>query len=214
MRAVDYVDLGRYLHDVRESLNISIEQAAAMLNMRPRYLLDLENGKLDNLPGKAYIRGYIKNYSGFLQLDSNEVLEEYEKLLGGKRQEFFVPDAALHSTAPTLWIIGICLVGIGSIYGYWYSTFYDHAVARNSVTETPLVTPLSTVKIPADWGACIEAGDTACFLELQTKGKDPGKSETFAFIPPMPAQPQGAQPAPAEDQNAAPESSSSVEEDN
>jgi transcriptional regulator with XRE-family HTH domain len=196
MRAVDYVDLGRYLHDARESLNISLEQAAAVLNMRVRYLHDLESGKLDNLPGKAYIRGYIKNYSEYLRLDSTEVLQEYEKLLGRKGQDFFVPDNALNSAAPTRWIVWVCLAGIAAVYGYWYGSFYERGVIRNAVGDLPpLVAHESAVRMPQDWELCVNGDDMGCFLELQATNGIPKASEGFAFAPPV-AVLQAATPEP------------------
>lgn len=169
MRAVDYVDLGRYLRDVRESLHVTVEQAAVALHIRPRYLYDLESGSLDAIPGKAYLRGYIKNYAEFLQLDSREVLEEYEKLLGGSATpQYFVPQAGVHSNMPSRNILWLCTAGLAAVYGLWYFAIYDHTTVENIIQELPVDEAAgSDAKMDAGWQKCLDSSDEVCFFEQE-----------------------------------------------
>ncbi|MEI6730947.1 MAG: helix-turn-helix domain-containing protein, partial [Pseudomonadota bacterium] len=61
MQDSQYIDLGKYLKDVRESLNLSVEQIAADLNIRARYLIAIEEHNLGELPSGVYLLGYVKN---------------------------------------------------------------------------------------------------------------------------------------------------------
>ena len=45
----NYTDIGRYLRDSRESLNLHLEDVAHALNIRYRYLLAIEEGKFSTV---------------------------------------------------------------------------------------------------------------------------------------------------------------------
>lgn len=171
MKAADYVDIGHYLRDVRESLKVTVEQAAVILHIRPKYLYDLEKGDLSNMPGKAYIRGYIKNYAEYLMLDPAEVMAEYEKLFDGRAQKFFVPDNVTNHHVPSRGILWVSLIGVAALYGYWYFSVYDHTVVQNDVGETPL--ERETPKMSKQWEACLSSDDIGCFMELTGKSYIP-----------------------------------------
>ncbi len=56
------------LKEVREEKGYTIEQVADILKIRKQYLLDLEKGDLEDIPGKVYAEGYSKIYHEFLGL--------------------------------------------------------------------------------------------------------------------------------------------------
>lgn len=186
MQADDYDDIGRYLRDVRESLKVTVEQAARDLHIRPKYLHDLERGDLSALPGKAYIRGYVKNYAEYLRLDAQDVLATYEQLFGGSHaQKFFVPNAHTHQQVPSRGIIWLGLLGIVGVYGYWYFGIHEHAaVPLSTVEETKLE---QETQMPDDWSACLDSSDASCFLDMSGVKRLPDMKPPAVILPEMPA---------------------------
>lgn len=190
MRAVDYVDLGRYLRDVRESVHVSVEQAAIALHIRPKYLHDLENGNLDAMPGKAYLRGYIKNYAEYLQLDSREVLEEYEKLFGGHSPQYFVPQAGVHSNMPTRSILWLCTAGLVAVYAVWYFLVYDHTAVENKIEDIPMeASAPPAVTMDASWQKCLNSNNCSCFLDKVAKMQPDDLKSPLIHAVPVPGMP-------------------------
>jgi hypothetical protein len=47
------------------------------IKIRHKYLEAMENEDFGILPGKAYIKGFLKNYAGYLGLDAAEMMSQY-----------------------------------------------------------------------------------------------------------------------------------------
>ena len=70
---------GEKIREKRKELDISIEQAQKDTKIRKKYLLAIENDDYSQIPGLVYVRAFIKNYSSYLGLDPEEVMEEFER---------------------------------------------------------------------------------------------------------------------------------------
>ena len=57
------------LKEAREKAGYTIEEVAEKLNIRKQYIICLEEGKFDELPGKIYAEGYTKMYHELLGLE-------------------------------------------------------------------------------------------------------------------------------------------------
>lgn len=64
------------LKEAREIAGYSIEYVAEKLNIRKQYLIALEEGRLDAIPGKVYIEGYTKIYHKFLGIDCQSEIND------------------------------------------------------------------------------------------------------------------------------------------
>ncbi len=73
-----YRDIGQILATAREERRLSIAEVAQALHIRPRYLVALEEGALEKLPGFPYAKGYLKRYAIYLSLDRVEMLRRFE----------------------------------------------------------------------------------------------------------------------------------------
>lgn len=54
------------LRKAREESGYTIEEVAQKLNIRRQYIICLETGDLEGIPGTVYVKGYTKMYSEFL----------------------------------------------------------------------------------------------------------------------------------------------------
>jgi hypothetical protein len=76
--------IGAYLRAVRRRRRISIERAAEDTKIRAAFLMRMESDEFDFL-APAYVRGFLRSYARYLQVDAGPLLEEFEQRYGGGR---------------------------------------------------------------------------------------------------------------------------------
>lgn len=72
--------VGKYLKELRESKGVTLEEIAEETKIQKRYLEDLENDEFESLPGDAYVKGFIRNYSAAMNINSDEVMAIYKRM--------------------------------------------------------------------------------------------------------------------------------------
>ena len=85
------------LKQTRLDLGKTLNQVSLDLKIRKKYLIALEEEKLDVLPGEVYMKGYLKLYLDYLnikdrnaeQLEANKKYEK-EKLLSRDRNKVLI----------------------------------------------------------------------------------------------------------------------------
>ena len=70
-------DIGEKLKYTREKTGISIEEAAEDLNYKVSQLEDIENGNYKNFKDKFILKTIVSDYSKYLGLDSEEIIDEF-----------------------------------------------------------------------------------------------------------------------------------------
>ncbi|QGG48246.1 helix-turn-helix domain-containing protein [Heliorestis convoluta] len=66
------------LKETRERKGISLEQAERDTNIRKPYLIGLEEGDYDQLPGRVYTIGFLRSYGKYLGLDPEPLIQEFK----------------------------------------------------------------------------------------------------------------------------------------
>ena len=74
-------EIGEKLKEARESMGISIEEAAIDLKLRPTQIENIEDGNRESFKDVFYLKMFIKNYSKYLGLDYDEMVEEFNEYL-------------------------------------------------------------------------------------------------------------------------------------
>jgi cytoskeleton protein RodZ len=74
--------LGERLRVARENQGIGLAQAAVETRILQRYLVALEDGDFQHLPGDVYARGFVRNYAAYLSLPAEELIELYRRERG------------------------------------------------------------------------------------------------------------------------------------
>nr|MDH3163436.1 DUF4115 domain-containing protein [Bacillus licheniformis] len=72
-------ELGNRLKEAREEKGMSLDDLQATTKIQKRYLTALEEGNYDIIPGKFYVRAFIKQYAEAVGLDSEHLFEEFKK---------------------------------------------------------------------------------------------------------------------------------------
>jgi len=74
-------EIGEKLKEARESMGITIEEASQDLKLRPSQIENIEEGNKDAFKDIFYLKMFIKNYSKYLGLDYDEMVEEFNEYL-------------------------------------------------------------------------------------------------------------------------------------
>jgi len=80
-------DLTAIFRRHREERGLNINQVAEALCLSPKIITALETEQLDQLPEPPYVRGYLRSYAKFTEVDPSEMINTYEKLRGAKPNE-------------------------------------------------------------------------------------------------------------------------------
>ena len=68
------------LRTAREEKGYSLEQVARDTHIAKRYITAMESEDFSIFPGEPYVIGFLKNYSAYLGLNPNEVVNLYRNI--------------------------------------------------------------------------------------------------------------------------------------
>lgn len=71
------MEIGNALRNAREARGISLGDVEDAIKIRRKYLEAMENEQFDILPGKVYVKGFLKNYARYLGLDADRLAAMY-----------------------------------------------------------------------------------------------------------------------------------------
>jgi cytoskeleton protein RodZ len=149
---------GMILAHTREALGLSIDDVALQLKLAPRQVVAIERDDFASLPGRTFIRGFVRNYARLLKLDVDAVLEalpgehgappDRPPLAATARAIGEMPRDRAARPNVARWAIPVVLVAIVAV-----AAFYEFArppVARSPSTSAPpppAVPPTSAVPL-------------------------------------------------------------------
>jgi hypothetical protein len=135
--------VGETLRAQREKKGITLEQAASDTRIREKFLKALEDSDYQTLPGTVYTKGFLRNYTEYLELDTEELVVQFH-------QERDQPDAPRSFKpmnpimrrslifTPAVLVPVVVLAGIVLFVSYLYYQFVSFAVPpRIEVTDPP-----------------------------------------------------------------------------
>ena len=79
--------LGDILREEREKQNLTVKDVEIGTSIRALYISAIEESKYDVLPGEVYLKGFIKTYADFLNLDGSEMVDLYKKQQSDLKKE-------------------------------------------------------------------------------------------------------------------------------
>lgn len=87
-----YQEIGTLFRAARKSIPADLEQVSQALFIRAHYLRALEEGNFHELPGPAYVKGYMLAYANFLELDEEEILRRFQEIESDFRRGLYFPN--------------------------------------------------------------------------------------------------------------------------
>jgi cytoskeleton protein RodZ len=104
-------------------LGKDLQHIAQVLHIRYTYLVAIEDGRYEDLPGQAYAIGFVRAYADHLDLDGDEIVRRYKEESSGLQRKAALdfpiptPDSGIPSGVA---LLGAMVFGI-AVYGTWYA---------------------------------------------------------------------------------------------
>lgn len=175
-------DIGDYMRELREHFSLTQHDVSERLHIRVKYVVAMEQGLFDQLPGKVYARGYVHTYAEFLGLDADQVVERCfgEQLPREQILYVPVPASAVRRLIPRGWValggfMALALVMYTASDGVEES---EETVATSAVETVPesLLASMRTLVMPTTkTNDCFRGAPLGCYF---------GQSLTHTYVVP------------------------------
>lgn len=158
--------VGEILRRTRVYYNQSVDDVCAILRIRAAHLEAIEDGRIDDLPGRVYAFGFVRAYAEYLGLDGEQIVRLFKSQIGIQvvdRPDLHMPVAASESKSPNAVIVvgslAFLAVAIGGLV-FWGSQRQSGDVEVVDVHQIPPV-PQKMYEDVGDVGPFPRANETA-----------------------------------------------------
>jgi len=144
--------VGADLAAARERLGCGLAEMSAYLRIRQAYLVALEQGRIDRLPGNAYALVFLRSYATALGLDPDELSRRFkaEAAEVGRKPELAFPAPLPERGLPAGAVVLLGLVLVVGAYAGWYRLSGDGRLPSEAVAPVPArLAPLAEAPAPA-----------------------------------------------------------------
>ncbi|MFD1318350.1 helix-turn-helix domain-containing protein [Loigolactobacillus zhaoyuanensis] len=131
-------EIGQKLRDARIDKGYTLDDLQQITKIQKRYLIAIEEGNFEALPGDFYVRAFVKQYADTVGLDSEQLLDEFNDTIPQPQpQEHIEPNedknqvdtrtrTRNHDTGlarfsrylPTIIIVAVVVIIVGVIYAF------------------------------------------------------------------------------------------------
>ena len=117
---------GELLRQAREKAGISVDDIADRMKLPQSYISDLESSDYSNLPGLVFARGWVRNYANILELDSDELVDLFDRFTGDDRTETQQLKEGRAHFQPTPYVTSYIVwrPGTGDYHCRWYQLLW------------------------------------------------------------------------------------------
>ncbi|MEG0825926.1 MAG: helix-turn-helix domain-containing protein [Bacilli bacterium] len=74
-------EIGEKLKEARESMGVSLDEAAEDLKLRPSQIENIEEGNIEAFKDVFYLKYFIRDYSKYLGLKYEDMVDEFNEFL-------------------------------------------------------------------------------------------------------------------------------------
>lgn len=146
--------LGEQLRHAREQQGLTLSQVALETRILQQSLIALEEGTYDLLPGDVVVKGFIRNYSQYLGLPVDEMLELYRQDRGLSTPIRVVPASKMVSNRSyvlpsffgvffvTIALVGLTYVALSAVGRVGNPSLSNQSNAEAVMQQPPTPTPL------------------------------------------------------------------------
>ncbi len=132
-------DVAADLYQARVRRGVDLAVVADELRIHHEQLLALEEGRFDDLPGPAYVIGFLRSYAGYLELDADDLVRRFkdETAFRDSRPDLSFPPPQEEGRVPTGALIALSLALVAAAYGGWYYVANVDRVVAEKVPPVP-----------------------------------------------------------------------------
>lgn len=198
-------EIGAMLRRRREEVGQDLATISAVTHIRPIYLKAIEEGRRKDLPGTAYMIGYIRTYADYLGFDGNRLITDYHAELAGQRRapdKRVAPDEAAPVAlsqvqgSPVLMLGGLVVLALAA-YGVWAIVSGGESETQTAANDTPVEDAAPAEPAPSEEAVAQPGTPSPTNAEAST-GPEPTATEAAPEETPPETPPEA--PAAAEDQ--------------
>ncbi|SFA73089.1 protein RodZ, contains Xre-like HTH and DUF4115 domains [Bacillus sp. cl95] len=145
-------ELGNRLKEARLTKGLSLDDLQTITKIQKRYLIGIEEGNYDVMPGKFYVRAFIKQYAEAVQLDPEELFDQYkddiptirneelpEQLSRVKsRKTITESNPKVFAVLPTLLVVVFVVGALGLLYYFLQNNADDDALEPVDKEKAPI----------------------------------------------------------------------------
>lgn len=174
-------ELGLKLRQAREQKGYSIGEVAERLKLPARQVEGLESGSYEGMPELVFVRGFLRTYGRFLDLDDNEVATLLDRIMPQNRNNLYAVDRSGSQTLnyqqtevkksfPT-WVLGVLAAVVigGGIYVWQSKSNQEYAKQSDSV-ERPEPEGIAAGNLHADNISVVAMGSDAAASAVPDSG--------------------------------------------
>ncbi|MEI8096574.1 MAG: helix-turn-helix domain-containing protein [Candidatus Moraniibacteriota bacterium] len=147
-KKVESLTLGEKLKKLRGDFRMSLVEISKVTKIQVKYLEFLENGEYNKLPADVYVRGFLRSYARYLNIDEQAFIKLYERerhIQANLSKEtvkktFNVKNLSISSlviTPRSLVIVAICFL-VGGAFFYIFREFQSFAGVPRLVILSPM----------------------------------------------------------------------------
>lgn len=186
--------VGDVLAHMREARGLAIADIAEHLRIREQYLVGIETGDTEHLPGQTYAIGFVRSYAHFLGLDGDEAVRLFKGERDGDadKARLSFPEPVAESRVPRGALLFISVVLALAAYGGWYY------LSSRDMEVADLVPQVPATLGPAPEPAAPAADASAPAAAPSAPAPAPAASEAEKRAPAPAAVPAPAASAPAQ----------------
>ena len=188
------ISFGDKLRQAREALNLSLEDAAKAISLRPSILEQLENNEFvqKNVPS-TFMKGYVRSYTKFLRIPKSEwehltFGEAYKNDLGKNAR---VTRSVNQYSSHSRWVgtlTTIILLAVVGMTGLWWWQNYQKSneerdnlvqtyVEKEKTAEVP-VTHSNEIPVTVNTQPAVSSNETTSVAEKTNNAAEPAVSTT------------------------------------
>jgi cytoskeleton protein RodZ len=153
---------GAMLQAARVERGLQIDSVASALHVPPRIIEALEGDRFEVFDAPVYARGFLRTYSRFVGLSTDDVLAAYDALAGQQAEPSLIPPTSAgplprdFSVLKIVLALGLALLLVGASYWWWLTrnaapeAAAPAPAAATAAEQLPLasVTPDTDVELP------------------------------------------------------------------
>jgi len=136
---MSFKDVGALLCSTRMRKEIDLREVSDLLRIRYSYLIAIEDGRLEDLPGNTYSYGFIRSYADYLGLDGGKIIgtinNNSSSVEKDNEYDFSLPER--HSGLPSGSFIFISICAGIFFYVFWFTFFYSERSAIDIIQDIP-----------------------------------------------------------------------------
>lgn len=153
----DASSAGAVLAAAREEMNLSVSDVAQHLKLTPSQIEALEEGAYERLPGRVFVRGFLRNYAKLLGVDPQPLLRRIEHEMPQPRvvaepppaQEAVMPSGE-RSRLPLFTGIAATVIAALAAYEFGFNNPPpEDAVKSDASTSAKAPDPAASAETPA-----------------------------------------------------------------